>query len=85
MTWPEDLPTHNLAIQLQKLAKDISFHQSKRVREVLLREAARRLINYRQAERLGKLTVKEQDGTLSEDRPIPDIEHQTPSEVSNEK
>lgn len=46
----EDMPTNNLAIWLQKLAKNVS-HATPGFRAAILREAAKRLVEYRQAER----------------------------------
>lgn len=44
------IPTGNLVILLQKLSRKISYNQP-RVRDLILSEAARRLNEYRQAER----------------------------------
>lgn len=48
--WPHNLSTSNLVVQLQKLAKNGSYHPPA-VRSAILNEAADRLTAYRQAER----------------------------------
>lgn len=55
--WVHDMSTSNLVIQLQRLAKKVSYHDPG-TRAALLEEAASRLTAYRQAER-----AKEQEAT----------------------